>query len=288
MSFNKNIIFIICYTVSILLLFTTCKKQEEYSDNSYFGSKVMILGHRGMGQLYKKPGNTYEAIAPAIGIGVDGCEIDIQLTKDTVLVLFHDLTLNPNTTCTGRVYESDWSDIKQCKYYALENMIFINSVDELFCKIPNLNDLYFSFDCKIDENVTDYDLYRKQFLRAIKRLCDKYNMSEHVFIEGDESFLNMAKSLGMSNKLFFFSYLDNNAIDIANNNNFFGISTSLEWLKVNAELAHDKGLYLMVWAPKNDAENKEALSKKADIIQTDDPMSILKLLKRFNYEYRIP
>lgn len=275
--------------IFLLLLFAQCKEKEEYIDDTYFNSKVMMFGHRGMGTMYKMPGNTYQSIAPAVAIGLDGCEIDIQLTKDTVLVLFHDHLLNPSTTCTGRIYESDWTDIKQCKYYAWENGIFINSVDDLFNKLPGLTNLYFSFDCsKVDKDVADYDLYENQYLRAIKRLCDKHNMSDHIFLEGDGAFLLKAQSMGLTNKLFYYSYLDYDAINSASANHFFGISTCMDWMMVPADSAHAKGLYVMVWSPNNVNQNKDVLKAKADIIQTDDPISILKLLNRFNYEYVIP
>jgi glycerophosphoryl diester phosphodiesterase len=289
MHSDKRRINVFWFVLCLMLMNLSCSEKEQLSDDTFFGSKVMILGHRGMGENYKMPGNTYEAIAPAVAIGVDGCEIDIQLTKDTVLVLFHDHLLNSKTTCTGRIYESDWSDIKQCKYYSLKNNIFINSVDELFAKLPNLNDIYFSFDCsKVDKDVADIDLYQDQYLRAIKRLCEKYNMSGNVFLEGSESLLKRAQNLGLTNKLFLFSYLDEYSINIAKSNNFFGISTSIDWLYVDASLAHEKGLYVMVWSPNNDAQNKDALRKKVDIIQTDDPMTILKFLERYNYEYVVP
>lgn len=106
--------------IFIVLVNIQCKEKIDYTDDSYFG-KVMILGHRGMGTLYKMPGNTYESIAPVIAIGADGSEVDIQMTKDSVLVLFHNPTLNANTTCTGRIYESTWEEIQQCKYYAIQN-----------------------------------------------------------------------------------------------------------------------------------------------------------------------
>jgi glycerophosphoryl diester phosphodiesterase len=289
MPLNKKIKFILFFTAILSIVMVQCRKEFNYSDDTDLGGKVMILGHRGMGEMYKMPGNTYEAILPATCIGADGCEVDIQLTKDTVLVLYHDHTMNAKTTCTGRIYESDWSEIQQCKYYALQNNIFINSVDSLFRKIPNLTDYYFSFDCsKVDTEATDFRLYKDQYLRAIKRVCDKYNMAGNVFLEGDEVLLLRARELGLKNKLFLFNSLSENSIETASRDDFFGISTSIDWLTVDTRSAHDKGLYVMVWSPNNDAENKFALSKKVDIIQTDDPMTILKYLKRFNYEYVIP
>src|SRR5690606_17296815 len=77
-------------TLAILLAFTQCAKRKIYTDDTFFNTKVIILGHRGMGVEYYKPENTYESIIPALGIGADGCEIDIQMTKDSVLVLYHD------------------------------------------------------------------------------------------------------------------------------------------------------------------------------------------------------
>jgi len=288
MHSENNLKRFVLFVLAVIVLFPQCKKEATYSDNTFFGQKVMILGHRGMGELYKMPGNTYEAIAPVIAIGADGAEIDIQMTRDTVLVLFHDHFMNSRTTCSGRVYEKDWAEIKQCRYYAIGNMIYVNSVDELFSRLPDLNKLYFSFDCsKVDDDVEDVELYRNQYLRAIKRLCEKYDMSDNVLIEGDEALLKKAQQIGLSNKLFLFNILNENSINVAKMNGFFGISTSLDWLNNMVDMAHQNGLYVMVWSPDNDAQNKEALKQKVDIIQTDDPMTLLKLLKRFNYEYVI-
>jgi len=276
------------YAVAMMMLLTQCKKTVS-SDDNYFGEKVMILGHRGMGMLYRMPGNTYESIYPVMGIGADGAEVDIQLTKDTVLVLFHEHTLQERTTCSGRVYESNWAEIKQCKYYALENNMFVNSVDDLFSRLPDLQNCYFSFDCSnVDDDVADTELYRNQYFRAIKRLCEKYNMSNHVFLEGNGNLLLKAQQLGLTNKLFYAAGLTNETIDFASANHFFGFSTSKEWLYDNVDLAHQHGLYVMLWSPNDDKENKEALILKADIVQTDDPIDMLRYLNRFNYMYIIP
>ncbi|MEI6123921.1 MAG: glycerophosphodiester phosphodiesterase family protein [Bacteroidota bacterium] len=260
-----------------------------YTDDTYAGRKVMVLGHRGMGELYRMPGNTYEAIYPVMGIGGDGAEVDVQMTRDSVLVLFHDDTMDGRTTCGGRVFEHDWSDIQQCKYYALENNIFVNSVDDVFSHLPDLHNWYFSFDCgHVDNEVADTITYRAQFLRAIKRLCEKYNMSDRVFLEGNKYLLLQAQQLGLTNKLFVYEGITSSTIDYAVANHFFGFTTSIEWLYDNVELAHQKGLYVMLWSPNNDAQNKVALKQKIDIIQTDDPIDLLRLLNRYNYDYVIP
>lgn len=270
-----------------ILFIVSCEKRNN-SDDTYFGSKIMILGHRGMGSYYKKPGNTYESIVPAIGIGADGCEVDVQITKDSILVFFHDGELNSTTTCNGRIYESTWAEIKQCKYYALENNIFISSVDDVFNNIHNLANLYFSFDSKIDYLVADPEEYQNQLLRAIKRICDKYNVSDNVFIEGNAQYLRKARQLGFTNKLFLSGVVSQANIDTCINNSFFGICTQMENFEIDADSAHKKGLYIMSYTPNNYYSNVIAIKKKIDILQTDDPISILKLFDRYNYEYIIP
>jgi glycerophosphoryl diester phosphodiesterase len=284
---DKDIKVIFYIAIVLFLLNIQCKEKSEYKDDSYYG-KVIILGHSGMGEMYKMPRNTYESIAPVIAIGADGSEVDIQMTKDSVLVLFHDPTLNAHTTCTGRIYESTWAEIQQCKYYAIQNNIFVNSLDTLFRKLPNLNKFYFSFDCKLDTTLAEDSIYQMRYLRAIKRLCDKYQMNDNVILEGGISLLNRAKKSGLTNKLFLLNSFDESSINSAKSNNYFGISTCMDWMVSSADDAHKNGLYLMIWSPNNDAQNKEVLKAKADIIQTDDPMTLLKLLNRYNYEYVIP
>jgi len=280
--------YIRCLALLVLLFNVQCKK-EKITDDTYFGGKIMILGHRGMGAYYKIPGDTYESIVPAIGIGSDGCEIDLHLTKDTVLVLFHDHLLKPATTCEGAINEFTWEQLKECKYYGLKNMVFLSSAEEVFSKLPNITSYYFSFDCKLDTEVPNFDLYQGQFLRAIQRLCEKYNMSQNVLLEGGEYFLLNAQALGLSNKMFLSGALNEKNIEIASNNSFFGICSQMDDIEeIGAASAHAKNLRIMAYTPSNYYLNKYAIRKKIDILQTDDPISILKQFERFNYNYVIP
>ncbi|HHW31496.1 MAG TPA: glycerophosphodiester phosphodiesterase [Clostridiaceae bacterium] len=50
-----------------------------------------IIAHRGFSGLY--PENTILAFKKALELGADGAELDIQLTKDNILVVFHDESL---------------------------------------------------------------------------------------------------------------------------------------------------------------------------------------------------
>ena len=55
-----------------------------------------LQGHRGARGL--APENTVEAFATALSIGVSTLEFDLGMTRDGVLVVHHDVWLNPDTT----------------------------------------------------------------------------------------------------------------------------------------------------------------------------------------------
>ena len=57
-----------------------------YSDRKK--QKLFYFGHRGAPELARE--NTLESIVMAIDLGCDGIEIDIQMTLDNRLILFHD------------------------------------------------------------------------------------------------------------------------------------------------------------------------------------------------------
>lgn len=59
------------------------------------GRKLMIGGHRG--HLSEVRENTIENYKQILGSGISHIEIDIQLTKDDVAVIYHDYELSERT-----------------------------------------------------------------------------------------------------------------------------------------------------------------------------------------------
>lgn len=48
--------------------------------------------------------------------GASGVEVDVQMTKDSVLVLFHDMTLNASTELEGCIREKTWQELHETLY----------------------------------------------------------------------------------------------------------------------------------------------------------------------------
>ncbi len=68
-------------------------------------STVIVVAHRGDWRY--APENSIAAIEHSIAIGVDVVELDLQLTKDSVLIVMHDSKLERTTTGKGSV--GDWT-----------------------------------------------------------------------------------------------------------------------------------------------------------------------------------
>ncbi len=72
---------------------------------------MKIFAHRGFSGRY--PENTILAFDQAHELGVDGFELDIQLTKDRKIVVFHDQTMERTTNGYGRLADHNLAELKQ-------------------------------------------------------------------------------------------------------------------------------------------------------------------------------
>ncbi len=277
--------------IAVILAFLgACEKENQFDIDNLNNNIVMVLGHRGMGELYKYPGNTAESVLPVLGIGADGAELDVQMTKDSVLVFFHNETLDIRTTHTGFIVDKNWSELQDCKYANTFADVPLYSVDSLFSLINNIQDYYFSFDCKIPDDKSNFSNYEATFLRAIQRINQKYQMSNNIIIEADHRLYDLIPQLGLKNRICLLGFSENNeGVDLAAKKGFFCIGASVGGIsEEEVRYAHNKGIRVMVWSVKNIFGNTEATRKNVDIIQTDVPSQILQAFNRFNYQYRIP
>jgi glycerophosphoryl diester phosphodiesterase len=113
----KKIGFILIWTIVLMTvyscerkMYTTVNATERATQirEKLFArdqSSVLVVAHRGDWRY--QPENSIAAIEHSIKMGVDIVEVDLQLTKDSVLILMHDATLNRTTTGKGNI--SDWT-----------------------------------------------------------------------------------------------------------------------------------------------------------------------------------
>ncbi|MEA2492314.1 MAG: glycerophosphoryl diester phosphodiesterase [Thermoleophilaceae bacterium] len=80
------------------------------ADNPWLGRRVLHIAHQG-GES-ESPSNTMFAYQRALANGADVLEMDVNITKDRQLVVFHDTSVDSRTNGTGRVNEMTLEQIK--------------------------------------------------------------------------------------------------------------------------------------------------------------------------------
>ncbi|MGI9288111.1 MAG: glycerophosphodiester phosphodiesterase [Pseudomonadales bacterium] len=73
-------------------------------------SRPLAFGHRGVPEEHQE--NTMAGFKRAIDLGLDGVELDVFLTKDKQLVVFHDIETERLTGFNGRIPDMNWDEIK--------------------------------------------------------------------------------------------------------------------------------------------------------------------------------
>lgn len=68
-----------------------------------------VISHRGGGENY--PENTLLAFSKSIEMGCDAIEIDVQVTKDNVVVVYHPDDLKKWTNGYGSISSHSWKEI---------------------------------------------------------------------------------------------------------------------------------------------------------------------------------
>jgi len=73
--------------------------------------QVLVVAHRG--DWRNNPENSVRCIEDAIAMGVDVVEIDLKKTKDGVLILMHDETIDRTTSGHGKPADFTWAELQQ-------------------------------------------------------------------------------------------------------------------------------------------------------------------------------
>ena len=138
-------------------------------------NQVIVVCHRGDWRNY--PENSIPAIESVIKMGADMVEIDIQLTKDSVLVLSHDRTINRCTTGKGNINEMTYEEIQQ--YYLKTAHGTRSSLD---LKMPTLEEALAVCKDRITVNLDKgYDYYD-----LVLEITEKLGVTDQVLIKGSK------------------------------------------------------------------------------------------------------
>ena len=138
----------------------SCAPKQQYANraekilaeiNDPNSDYVVVISHRGDWRNY--PENSIPAIESVIRMGVDMMELDVKMTKDSVLVLMHDQTINRMTNGKGLIKDMTYDSLMTFKLKRAHNV----TSDSL--RIPTLPEALLC--CKDRNLVNDDHAYPK-------------------------------------------------------------------------------------------------------------------------------
>jgi glycerophosphoryl diester phosphodiesterase len=164
-----NIIIFIFLKLSIIIYIYIYYRKKE---RKFVLPLNKLIGHR-FGNLDKNFENTIEAFKYSLNNGFNWFEMDVQITKDNELVIFHDDALHRMTNNIGFLYEKTYDEICQIKIRGKYN---IPKLDEIFEINYNPENIVLNLELKIPE-ILLYNTKNKKILNDYrKRLVDNlYN-----------------------------------------------------------------------------------------------------------------
>lgn len=273
-----------------IILFTACvPKQEQIEINPYIiekNGKPWIIAHGGAKDLF--PENTMIAFQGSMAIGVDMLEMDVNLTKDGILITQHDLTIDGVTDGTGNVIDYTFEGLKQFNFgydfkdldgnYAYRNQqVEVTKLESVMTTFPNT-----PLMVELKNRETD----GKNAADELWRLIQLYNFEDKIIVVAfDDATLSYFQEISNDavlistseeeTKDFVFSALS--AMDYTYSPKASAVAIPMENSGIDLtkkrviNAAHRRNMAVHYWTIDDKADMKLLIKNGADGLITDRP-----------------
>ena len=220
-------------------------------------SRPLIIAHRGASSYAFE--NTLDSFRKACEYGADMIELDIRMTKDGRLIVFHDSTIDRLTDGSGLVQYFTLQDLKKVKIHGEA--------------IPTLEEVF-----EATKNKTSYNLEVKRIpLKEIKKIItilDKNNLRYKVIISSFHRniLLEIKKIDNQIKTALLCWYLRKNNFNFIQQNNinyvhpFYGLLT-----KNQIDTMHNAGIKINTWTVNIGLDLRWLIKLGVDGIITNRP-----------------
>jgi glycerophosphoryl diester phosphodiesterase len=267
------------FILLISCVLNSCSKFNEET-NTLDGEPCLALGHGGMGISSNYPINSTASILTCLEKGSAGTEIDIQLTKDHVLVLFHDETMDNTTGFTGSIHDYNWNEIKHLYYSnSLQQTFPLISLQNLIDTVDNLHDYHFVLDCKLYPKNIAYTEYIEHFSHALNNIIELNELEDNIFIETHHiDLITSLQNMEVEVPLMIIPTDFETGFELASQYQLFGISLAYDQISAEeVQKAHEAEFAIAIWNTYSNVENIIAINKHPDMIETDKIEHLLSL-----------
>lgn len=263
-----------------LTLLPGCKKFDPDEVNNLVG-KVQVIGHGGSGfQSYDNPfpTNSWRSITRAIdALNVDGVEVDLQFSVDSVWLLYHDLELQTQTECQGCIPDLVAADVQDCTYrmdfavngFHRESIVDLNRLlanyalsthpPRLFLDVRTLN------ECGLPPD-------SQAMINGLISLIDHYQAREWVVVESSSiDWLQRYRNSDSLQSLMLDTGSPESDLEAAKKIDLQGLVVRNDRIsKGQISTIHDQNMEVHIFGISTRQGHWEALEKHPDGLQTDN------------------
>ena len=267
---------------------------------------IAVQGHRGARAL--RPENTLAAFQYALEVGVDTLELDLVVSSDNVLVITHDLWINPDLCLKNGnklprkepVIGLSLQQIKQYDCGSLKNPRFPDQVLQPGERIPTLRELFklvehspaaaartvkFNIETKIDRTSPQLTPTPQQYAKLLVEQIHASPFRDRVIVQSfDYRTLKWIKQLDAGipvSQLSRRSFVDL----VAAARSVRASYVSPNWESITRDMVeefHASDLKVVPWTANSPAAWDHLVEIGVDEIITDDPQGLINYLKSRN------
>ena len=259
-----------CCIMSLVLLSSSLYAQNR---------EVKIFAHRGGMLEYDE--NTLSAFEETFKRGIRGYEVDIRMTKDGFLVLFHDDNFKRIIGTEGSIEESTLAEIKKLR---TKKGNPIPSLEDFLNFLKMKEGLYVEFEMKTQKSYYNnqilakycLDLYAK--VNKIKRPTDTY-----LFTSFDKRPLRLLKNRDPNVDMLFIKSegLTQSVLDEAKELGIKRLGCKVE--KTTRDMvknAKEQGFVVSLWPGRSIDDFLLGVSLGSDMLCTDIPVQVMEWVKQ--------
>ncbi len=259
--------------------------------------KFDLQGHRGARASY--PENSLKAFEYAIGIGVTTLEMDMQVTKDNVIVISHEPTVTAKLCKGGTeklIHEMTLKEVQSfdCGViphpgFPLQKKIVqkIPTLDQVFemveqSRLPNAARVRFNIETKISPGHPERSPSPEEFVKLFLAVVERHKMLSRCTLESfDHRTLRIAKR--MRTQLRIAALIEENFVNLtllAQDLKAEIVSPAWDWITPESvQDLHRAGVQVIPWTVNAPAEWQKMLDMHVDGMITDDPAALKAFLQ---------
>ena len=257
--------YIFRFLLIVIVLFFACQQNTQ---------KVLVTGHRGASGL--APENTIPAMLKAIETGADFSELDVQESRDGVLVLLHDSSLKRTAGLDVNIWEMDYASLKKVDVGSWFDPKFSGTT------IPTLEEVMDSVRGKMKLNIElKVNSHEEQLPERVVDLIERKNFTSQCIVTSfDFSAIDRVKELNPSIKAgYLFSKIPEDVDVFTANVDLFSVKYKIVDKEfVDKAHAHNKDVH--VYTVNDPKEMQRLIGLGVESIITDRPDILARVLKQ--------